>query len=182
MSEDDAQRDEPLVVDDADQPAADRRAAGDDGGGAAGEGRGWKIAAVVAVLAAMMALGALGSLLFAGPGGGSDEPAADVRACIPARDFRKGSTDTGDECPPKGATRLDGMVTKTDEGGFTIQVIEDGQLGDQRQLHVREADRPYIDIAHAQTHAALGQPIRVYLEEVDGRESVVYMEDAPLIR
>ena len=171
-----------------DSPHAEPRvAAGDPSTGTAGDqrdsgsGRGWRIAAVVAVLAAMVALGALGSLLFAGPDG-SDEPAGDVRACIPGRDFRAGSKDEGDECPPKGATRLDGMVTKTDEGGFTIQVIEDGQLGEQRRLHVREPDRPYIDIAHAQTHAALGQPIRVYLQEVDGRESVVYMEDAPLIR
>lgn len=148
-----------------------------------GGGKGWKIAAGLAVLAAMVALGALGSLLFAGGDGGSDEPAGDVRACIPSTDFREqAKDDSGDECPPKGAKRLDGMVKKTTDGGFSIQVVEGGELGEEVQLHVRKPDRAYIDIAHAQTHAALGQPIRVYIEEIDGKDSVIYMEDAPLLR
>jgi hypothetical protein len=146
-----------------------------------GEGRGWKIAAGIAVLAAMVALGALGSLLFLGDGG-SGTPAGDVKACVPSHDFTKTSTDTGDECPPKGAKSQDGLVQKTSKGGFTMQVIEDGKLGKVVKLHVREPDRPYIDIAHAQTHAALGQPIRVYTKRIDGQDAVVYMEDAPLVR
>lgn len=144
-------------------------------------GRGWKVAAVVAVLAAAISVGVLGSLLFGG-GGGSDEPDADVRACVPSRDFTKESDGSGDECPPEDAEKMDGLVQKTNEGGFTIRRIEGGALGEEVELHVREADRPYIDIAHAQTHAALGQPIRVYLEEIDGEDAVVYMEDAPLVR
>lgn len=159
----------------------------DDDAPAPGSGRGWRIAAVVAVLAALGSLGVLGYLLFAG---GSSEPKADVRACIldPAsRDFTKQGEQEGHakpaNCPPKGATSTDGLVEKTSKGGFTMREIVDGaKLGDTVELHVREPDRPYIDIAHAQTHAALGQPIRVYTLEIDGRESVVYMEDAPLLR
>ena len=74
------------------------------------------------------------------------------------------------------------VVDKTSEGGFTMREIRDGRLGDTITLYVREPDRPYIDIAHAQTHAALGQPIRVYTQEIEGRRSVVYMEDAPLLQ
>lgn len=180
MPDDDSRHEPPAGAAAGERPTREQPA-GEEQAEGGGDGRGWRIAAMVAVLAAMVALGALGSLLFA-RGGRGDEPTADVRACIPSRDFRAGAKDDGDTCPPRDATRLDGMVTRTDEGGFTIQVIEDGQLGESKELHVRPPDRPYIDIAHAQTHAALGQPIRVYLQEVDGRESVVYMEDAPLVR
>lgn len=145
-----------------------------------GLGRGWKIAAVVSVLAAAVAVGVLGSLLLSG--GSDSDVDSDVRACVPSRDFTKESTDKGDECPPKGAKQLDGLVEKTSDGGFTMRVIDGGRLGDTVELFVRTPDRAYIDIAHAQTHAALGQPVRVYLEEIEGRTSVVYMEDAPLLR
>lgn len=172
--------DEPQVGAEADDttPADDTPASARE---QPGDGRGWKIAAVVAVLAAAFAVGTLGSLLLF-DGGGSGDPDGDVHACIPSRDFTKEAKDEGDDCPPKGAEKLDGLVEKTSEGGFTIRVIDQGRLGETVQLHVREPDRPYIDIAHAQTHAALGQPIRVYLEEIDGRKAVVYMEDAPLLR
>ncbi len=151
-----------------------------------GSSLGWRIAAVVAVLAAVGALGTLGWLLFAG---GSTDPAADVRACIidpSSRDFTESGKDEGHatpaNCPPEGSTKTDGLVQKTNAGGFTMREIRDGRLADTVTLHVREPDRPYIDIAHAQTHAALGQPIRVWTQEIDGQESVVYMEDAPLLR
>ena len=112
-----------------------------------------------------------------------------MRACVldPAsRDFTKKGEREGHakpaNCPPKGAKQADGLVEKTSDGGFTMREIVDGRIGDTIELHVRKPDRPYIDIAHAQTHAALGQPIRVYTLEIDGRDSVVYMEDAPLLR
>jgi hypothetical protein len=147
-------------------------------------GRGWKIAAVVAVVAAVGSLGVLGALLFGG--GSGSEPAADVRACIidPAsRDFTKDGAEGGhvrpENCPPEGASQKDGLVQKTSAGGFTIREIQAGRLAGEVRLYVRTPDRPYIDIAHAQTHAALGQPVRVYTLDVDGRESVVYMEDSP---
>lgn len=151
-----------------------------------GSSRGWKVAAGIAVLAALTSIGVLGALLF---GGSGSEPAGDVRACIvdPAsRDFTRDDDDEAHDrpadCPPAGARKIDGLVQETDSGGFTMREIVDGQqLGEVVELHVREPDRPYIDVAHAQTHAALGQPIRVYVLEVDGRESVVYMEDAPLL-
>lgn len=168
-----------------DEPAAPVPVDGAPDEQSAGSGRGWRIAAVVAVVAAFVSLGVLGALLFTGT---SNEPGEDVRACIlePAsRDFTQSGKDGGHtkpaNCPPKGSVKTDGLVEKTDEGGFTLRSIRDGKLADTVKLHVREPDRPYIDIAHAQTHAALGQPIRVYTLDVDGRESVVYMEDAPLL-
>jgi hypothetical protein len=168
---------------DAQHPATGDRGAPDGGDDGGDGGKGWKIAAALAVVAALVALGALGSLLIGGGGGGGDKPAGDVRACIPKRDFRKDAKDDGGaECPPKGAKQLDGLVQKTTGGGFTMQVIEGGETGKTVKLHVREPDKPYIDIAHAQTHAALGQPIRVYIEPIDGKDSVIYMEDAPLLR
>lgn len=149
-----------------------------------GSGRGWRIAAGIAVFAALAALGVLGYLLFAG---GSTDADADVRACIidpSSRDFTKDADKHAapKNCPPKGSKQADGLVEKTSEGGFTMREIVDGRVEDTITLYVREPDRPYIDIAHAQTHAALGQPIRVYTLDIEGRESVVYMEDAPLLQ
>lgn len=155
----------------------------------AGASRGWRIAAAVAVVAA---LGSVTVLLVLLLGGGSDSSDAkgDVRACVldlGDRDFTKDGSDgashpKGRNCPPAGAHKTDGLVKRTDDGGFTIRRIVDGKLdGTTVELHVRKPDRRYIDIAHAQTHAALGQPIRVYTERIDGRESVIYMEDAPLL-
>ena len=166
---------------DADSDEASNEARPD----ADGSGRGWRIAAVVAVIAAFVSLGVLGAVLFTGS---SDDPAEGVRACIldpSSRDFTKSGEKDGhskpSNCPPNGAEKTDGLVEKTTAGGFTMRRIEQGRLTDTVKLHVRKPDRPYIDIAHAQTHAALGQPIRVYTLEVDGRDSVVYMEDAPLL-
>lgn len=178
--DDDTQRDEPADEAPASepvvaQPAPDERT---------GSGRGWRIAAAIAVLAALAAAGTLGFLLFAG---GSTDPGDEVRACIidPAsRDFTESGKDDvkPPNCPPKGSRQQDGLVEKTSEGGFSMREITDGRLGDTITLYVREPDRPYIDIAHAQTHAALGQPIRVYTKEIEGKRSVVYMEDAPLLQ
>jgi hypothetical protein len=147
-----------------------------------GGGKGWKIAAGIAVLAALVALGALASLLFLGDSNDGESKGGDVRACVPSHDFTKTSTDKGDVCPPKDAKQMDGLVQKTKAGSFTIQVIDGKKLGKVVKLYVREPDRPYIDVQHAQTHAALGQPIRVYTKQIDGKESVVYMEDAPLLQ
>lgn len=150
-----------------------------------GAARGWKIAAIVLVALAAIAMGVLGSLLLGG--GSSTDQDADVRACIvdaSARDFTKegnAKREQSQDCPPKGAEITDGLVQKTSKGGFSMRVIQGGELGATVKLHVRAPDRPYIDIAHAQTHAALGQPIRVYTKKIDGRTSVVYMEDAPLL-
>ncbi|MCB0880354.1 MAG: hypothetical protein KDC46_15385 [Thermoleophilia bacterium] len=164
------------------------RANSPTGDGGSGGGRGWKVAAGVAVVAAFASIGVLGALLLGG--GSSTAVGSDVRACIidPAsRDFTKEGKARAQhtrpkDCPPAGAKQQDGLVQKTDSGGFTMREIVDGKLGKTVTLHVREPDRPYIDIAHAQTHAALGQPIRVYTLPIDGKDSVVYMEDAPLLR
>ncbi|MCW2928096.1 MAG: hypothetical protein JWM86_2064 [Thermoleophilia bacterium] len=175
--------DEPQIGDEVDGLDDGDADSDEDADGNGGSSRAWKAAAIVAVIAAAVALGVLGSLLFFD--GGASEQGDDVRACQPVRDFTKDGADdraTGEKCPPAGATMTDGLVQKTTDGGFTMRTIESGRLSDTIELHVRKPDRAYIDIAHAQTHAALGQPIRVYTERIDGRESVVYMEDAPLLK
>lgn len=189
-----------------DEPGAvaDGPPEGQTDGSAPGASRGWRIAAVVAVVAAAVSMGMLGSLLVFG--GTSDVP-QDVEACVLERDFtdedestsgagHKGGADpedartdvvevdgngTGRNCPPAGATITIGLVEKSTDGGFTIRMIERGRLTDSVELFVRAADRQYIDVAHAQTHASLGQPVRVYTREIEGRESVVYMDDPPLV-
>lgn len=139
----------------------------------------WKIAAVAAVLAAAVSIGVLASLLFAGGSG----TGGDVLACVPSRDYTKDSDpNAGDTCPPKGAKYTDGLVEKAKGGDFTIRSIEDGRLGKKLDLFVREPDRAYIDVQHAQTHAALGQPVRVFTKRYEGREIVIYMEDSPLLK
>jgi hypothetical protein len=112
----------------------------------------------------------LGSLLL---GAGDSSPAKDVMACIPSRDFTKGKAHT---CPPKGAPHVVGLVQDTTATGFEIVTID----GERRSFKVRPADRPYIDIQHAQSHASLGQPIRVYTKRVDGDTVIIYLDDPPL--
>ena len=142
--------------------------------------RGWRIAAAVAVLAATLTVGALGSLLLGGSSG--DGPEGDVLACVPSRDFTEDADkSTGDSCPPKDAKFTDGLVEKAKDGEFTLRVIEGGQIGTSIKLFVREPDRAYLDVQHAQTHAALGQPVRVYTKRHEGREIVIYMVDSPLL-
>lgn len=152
---------------------------------AAGSGMGWKIAAVVAVVAAVGAMGSLGWLLLRA---GDDAPSSEVRACIPNRDFTKsapkdgasgvagGAHPTDGECPPKGARHVDGLVQDATATGFDLITMD----GEKESFAVRPADRPYIDVQHAQSHASLGQPIRVYLEKIDGEEVIVYLADPPL--
>jgi hypothetical protein len=194
MSDDDQTQqpepDEPATSDDAPAPVdsegseeigaseagADEAAAGET---APKSNKRWKIAAVVAVLAAALSVGVLASLLFAGGSGAG----GDVLACVPSRDYTKNSDpNAGDTCPPKGAKYTDGLVEKAEGGDFTIRSIEGGRLGKTLKLFVREPDRAYIDVQHAQTHAALGQPVRVFTKPYEGREIVIYMEDSPLLK
>ncbi len=143
-------------------------------------GRGWRIAAVVSVALAGIAVGGLGSLML---GGSEREALGTVLACVvePA-DATEAPADSDPDCPPEGAPYTDGLVEKAEGGDFTIREIQQGRLGDTIELFVRREDRPYIDIQHAQTHAALGQPVRVYTKKYEGREVVVYMEDSPLLK
>lgn len=194
MSDDDqtqqTEPDEPTTSDDARVPVdlagseeidavevgTDEAAAGET---APRSNKRWKVAAVVAVIAAAVSLGVLMSLLFAGGSG----VGGDVLACVPSRDYNKDSDpNAGDTCPPKGAKSTDGLVEKAEGGDFTIRSIEGGRLGKTLKLFVREPDRAYIDVQHAQTHAALGQPVRVFTKPYKGREIVIYMEDSPLLK
>ena len=127
--------------------------------------RSWRNAAIGASVLAVIAVLALAAVLvFAG----ANSLDKDVMACVP------GKTQGG--CPPKGASYVEGLVLKAENGSFSILVN-----GSNKQLlTVRKADRPYIDVQHAKTHAALGQPVRVYTKDVDGTPVVIFMEDAPL--
>ncbi|MEO6867515.1 MAG: hypothetical protein ABI200_05795 [Gaiellales bacterium] len=150
----------------------------------AGNGRTWKIAAGIAVLCAVAAMGALGYLLFAAD---DSNVGADVRACIQNHDFTaqepKGGSSgiAGDKsktevCPRPGDKYVDGLLQDATASGFNIVTT----AGKKISLNVRPADRPYIDIEHAQSHANLGQPIRLYYEKIDGDNSIVFLMDVPL--
>lgn len=146
-----------------------------------GSGIGWRIVATVAIISAAASVALLGYIVLSRPATSSKGV---VHACIldpQARSYASKDSEQVDECPPKDAVMMDGLVTKTKADGFRMRVIKDGDLGKEITLYVRPADRPYIDIAHAATHAALGQPIRVYTAKIDGRSSVVYMQDTPLV-
>ncbi|MCW2956660.1 MAG: hypothetical protein JWO69_1529 [Thermoleophilia bacterium] len=140
----------------------------------------WIILAVLAVLAAATAMGVLASLLI---GAGDSVAADDVMACVPSqesRDFTKPENKENPHevggCPPKDAPSVDGLVQEATETGFDLVTID----GDRRTYPVRPADRPYIDIQHAQSHASLGQPVTIYTKEVDGEEVIIYMADSTL--
>ncbi|MCW2960946.1 MAG: hypothetical protein JWM25_1425 [Thermoleophilia bacterium] len=142
--------------------------------------RRWIILAVVAVAAAAIAMGVLGSLLL---GAGDSVAAKDVMACVPSdesRDFTKAENKENPHevggCPPKGAPSVDGLVQEATDTGFDLVTID----GDKRSYPVRPADRPYIDIQHAQSHAALGQPVTIYTKRVDGDDVIIYMTDSTL--
>ncbi|MCW2924341.1 MAG: hypothetical protein JWM98_1745 [Thermoleophilia bacterium] len=160
-----------------------------------GAGRGWKIAAGVAVLAAAVSIGVLGSLLL----GGSDaKPKADVRACIikdrnftgndvPKAEAKLERNDgtvlvTGNgrglDCPRKGDHVRTGLIQGSSDTGFELRAVIGPDRGKRLNFEVRKPDKPYIDIAHGQLHASLGQPVRIYTRKVDGKEVVVYMDDA----
>lgn len=144
----------------------------------------WWIAAGIAAAAAAVSIGVLASLLiFAG----HSVPNSEVRACIPNRDFTKDAPSGGDSgiagvhvtpegCPPEAAYHIDGLVQEATETGFNLVTLD----GKREEFAVRPADRPYIDIQHARTHASLGQPIRIWIEKINDEETIVYMEDPPL--
>jgi hypothetical protein len=145
----------------------------------------WKIIAGVMVVLAAISMGVLASLLI---GAGNSVPAKDVLACIPNRDYTKSSPSGGSsgvaggahptdaKCPPKGAPHVDGLIQDVTDNGFDLITID----GDRRSYKVRSADRPYIDIQHAQTHANIGQPVRIYTKDVEGEEVIIYMIDSKL--
>lgn len=111
------------------------------------------------------------------PVGTASKAAGKVLACVPDRAHMSES-----KCPPAGTPYIEGLVGKSQDGVFTMRVLSSGgTYGKSKTLYVRKPDRQYIDVAHAQTHAALGQPVRVYFKKVDGKDAVIYMEDAPLL-
>jgi hypothetical protein len=79
--------------------------------------------------------------------------------------------------PPKGAPYVDGLVISAKVGSFLLQT----QQGQRMQLPIRVPDRPYLDVQHAKSHAALGQPVRITTKRVHGKNYAVCLEDSPLI-
>ncbi|MBC7461196.1 MAG: hypothetical protein H7287_07530 [Thermoleophilia bacterium] len=130
----------------------------------------WIGAAAAAVLAAALAVGVLVSLLF---GPGTTKVASDVLACVSTRDFTQGAKHN---CPPKGAARVDGLI----ETASTTQIDVVTTDGRRFTYVVRPADAPYLDIPHAQQHAALGQPTTIFTRRYKGATVVVYMKDSDL--
>lgn len=124
--------------------------------GGAGPSRTPIVLAVVAVIGGLAVLGMGYLLLF----GGSDEP--EVLA------YRNR--------PPKGTPYYDGLVTNASATRFEIKTRTASKT-----LTVRPEDEPFLDVAHAQQHSALGQPLRVYYRSVDDRKVVIYMEDSPVV-
>lgn len=80
------------------------------------------------------------------------------------------------ERPPASVKHVDGLVILARPGQMQLML----RNRSERSLHIRRPDQPYIDIQHAQSHAALGQPVRVYYKLIDGKQSVVFMEDSPV--
>ncbi len=81
------------------------------------------------------------------------------------------------ERPPSSVKYIDGIVIFAGPGQMRLML----RNRSERSLHIRKPDQPYIDIQHAQSHAALGQPVRVYYKPIDGKKSVVFMEDSPVV-
>lgn len=130
----------------------------------------WKIAASITVLCAIASMSLLGYLLIHA---GSSKVASDVKACI---DDYSASANSKPKCPPKNTSFVDGLVKDATDTGFDLVTSS----GEKKSYKVRPADRPYIDIQHAQTHASLGQPVRIYIKKIDGEKVIVYMTDPPL--
>lgn len=135
--------------------------------------RRWRIAATILAVAALLAMVGVGALLVTA---GREEPSERVLACVPNRDFTSTAKDKGPKCPPPGARYVDGIVRRVTEEGIELVTLD----GQERTVAVRSADRPYIDVQHARSHAALGQPVRLYVKEFEGRDVVIYMVDPPL--
>lgn len=130
----------------------------------------WIGVAAVAVLAAALAVGVLVSLLF---GSGTTKVANDVLACVSNRDF---TATAKHNCPPKGATRVDGLIEHANTTEIDVVTID----GKRFTYVVRPPDVPYLDIPHAQQHAALGQPTTIYTKRYHGDTVVIYMKDSDL--
>jgi hypothetical protein len=134
-----------------------------------------RLGTVTVVIVGVLLGSGVSLLLSFGDSGHGDSADSDVRACVV--DFR---ADDAAPCPPENAKETDGLLVDVDGSRLTLKPLGATE-GETVDLYVRRPDQPYIDLQHAQTHAALGQPVRVYTLRVEGRDSVVYMADAPLV-
>jgi hypothetical protein len=81
-----------------------------------------------------------------------------------------------DKLPPASVPYVDGLVLAAEDDFFLLML----RNRTERRFCVRPPDSPHIDIQHAQTHAAFGQPVRIYYKRVSGKDCVVFMEDSPV--
>jgi hypothetical protein len=156
-------------VSDVDEAEIDGEA-GDGERRAGGSRRLWKWLAAIAVIAAAGSVGVLGWLLL---NPGQTKVASNVMACIPNHDFTKNAKHT---CPPSDAQHVDGLVENVTDTTLDVVTID----GKRYSYEVRPADLPYLDIPHAQQHAALGQPMTVYTKKAGGDTVIVYMRDSTI--
>lgn len=79
---------------------------------------------------------------------------------------------------PGGKTpHVDALVTKATGSKFELRT----RGGKRVTMYIRKPDRPYLDVLHAQSHAALGQPVRVYYRTEDGKKYAIYLEDSAVL-
>jgi hypothetical protein len=113
------------------------------------------VIAVLAVAGGLLVGGTVALLLAPG----KSDPKVPVFADAPA---------------PRSWPHVNGLVVSATGTKFVLR--EPG--GTVRKLAVRTADRPWLDVQHAQSHAAVGQPVNVYYCRYDGKVVAIYLEDA----
>lgn len=99
-----------------------------------------------------------------------------VLACVLNRD----DLSKEPNCPPKKAPYIDGYMLKAKSGSFQVRLLRPKDGESKVAIKIRKPDLPHIDVLHAQSHAATGQPVRLYTREYKGEKIVIYLVDTPL--
>ena len=88
----------------------------------------------------------------------------------------------GGECDnarPEGAKTADGLLSPGAGDTLKLQSMSGGSEGDG-EYEIKPGKKACLDLAHAESHTALGQQTRVYYEEKGDQKLVIFMEDSPL--
>lgn len=84
------------------------------------------------------------------------------------------------EVDTTGAEHVDGTLTLVSEQQLVMEPFEPLDGADEVEFSIPEDELENFDIAHLQSHSAVGLPTRVFYEE-DGADYVaVLVEDAPV--
>ena len=84
------------------------------------------------------------------------------------------------EVDTSGAEHVDGTLTLVSEEELVMKPFEplDGQS--EVEFSIPEEDLENFDIAHLQSHSAVGLPTRVFYEDDGAEYTAVFVEDAPV--